>query len=275
MAMGGLATRFATGIPILVVALALIWLPALSLAWVAFVAFVAGVGLAEYSGILRAKGLAPERTAVVLGGVAIVLTAYLGGHLWSCAMLFAAILVVGFLHVIGRAPSIGGIAGDVFGLVYVGWLPAHVVLIHREPGVGPGMVTILIVAVALTDIGAYFIGKAFGKRKLAPVVSPNKTWEGAMGGTACTLLGMAGAWYVHTAYMQEMMPAWPLWAYLGAGALLSVSGQIGDLVESSLKRDAGVKDAGTIFPGHGGVLDRFDGFLFAAPVLYYGLAAFA
>lgn len=275
MAMGGLATRFATGIPILVVALALIWVPSLAVAWVAFIAIVAGVGLGEYSGILRAKGLAPERAAVVAGGVAVVLAAYLGGLLWSCAALFLASLVVGFLHVIGRVPSIAGIAGDMFGLVYVGWFPAHVVLIHREPEIGPGMVTVLIVAVALTDIGAYFIGKAMGKRKLAPVVSPNKTWEGAIGGTVCTLAGMGVAWYVHGAVMQETLPSWPSWAYLGAGAVLSVSGQVGDLVESSLKRDAGVKDAGTIFPGHGGVLDRFDGFLFAAPVLYYGLAAFA
>lgn len=275
MAMGGLATRFATGIPILIVALALIWLPSLALAWVGFVALVAGIGLSEYSGILRAKGLAPERVAVVLGGVATVLAGSVGGLLWTCGTLFMASLAVGFLHVRGRAPSIAGIAGDMFGLLYVGWFPAHVVLIHREPGIGPGMVTVLIVAVALTDIGAYFVGKGMGKRKLAPVVSPNKTWEGAIGGTVCTLIGMTGAWYVHTAYMQETLPAWPLWAYLGAGVVLSVSGQVGDLVESSLKRDAGVKDAGTIFPGHGGVLDRFDGFLFAAPVLYYGLAAFA
>lgn len=273
--MGGLATRVVTGLIIAALAFSLIWVPYLAIGWVAFVAFLAGVGLNEYGGILRAKGLLPERAAVIAGGVSIIIAAHFGGHLWSCAALFGASLFVGFVHVIGRAPSIAGIAGDMFGLVYLGWFPAHIVLLHEVPGTGPGLVTVLIVAVALSDIGAYFVGKGFGKRKLAPIVSPNKTWEGAIGGTLSTIAGMALAYGVHLQWMSEALPAWPLWAYLAAGAALSVSGQIGDLVESSLKRDAGLKDAGTIFPGHGGVLDRFDGFLFAAPVLYYGLAAFA
>lgn len=273
--MGGLATRVATGVIIAALAFSLIWVPNLALGWVAFIAIVAGIGLNEYAGILRAKGLQPERAAVVIGGMSVIVAAHFGGHLWSCGALFGASLVVGFLHVIGRAPSIAGIAGDMFGLVYVGWFPAHVVLLHETPAIGPGLVTVLIVAVALCDIGAYFIGKGIGKRKLAPIVSPNKTWEGAIGGTLSTAAGMALAYFVQHQFMGEYLPEWPLWAYVAAGVLLSVAGQIGDLIESSLKRDAQLKDAGSIFPGHGGVLDRFDGFLFAAPVLYYGLAAFA
>lgn len=273
--MSSLGTRLVTGLIMVSTALTLIWVPALQLGWVLFVAAIAAVGLNEYANILTQKGLAPERAAVVFCGVAVVVAAHFGGHMWTCAALTGAFLLVGFLHVIGREPSIAGLAGDMFGLVYVGWFPAHVVLIHQSGDTGPGLVTVMIAAVALCDVGAYFIGKGFGKHKLAPVISPNKTWEGAIGGFLATIMGMAAIYYVREGLMPDHLPAWPLWAYIAAGALLSTAGQIGDLVESSLKRDAGVKDAGTIFPGHGGVLDRFDGFLFAAPVLYYGLVLFA
>ena len=137
------------------------------------------------------------------------------------------------------------------------------------PGEGPGIVTALFVSVILTDTAAYFGGRALGRHKLAPVVSPNKTWEGAVSGFVFAVLGMCVLYVLRDRYSWTALPEWSLFKYAIAGALLSVASQVGDLVESSLKRDAGVKDSGVFFPGHGGVLDRCDGFLFAAPVLYY------
>jgi phosphatidate cytidylyltransferase len=123
--------------------------------------------------------------------------------------------------------------------------------------------------VALTDTGAFFVGKAIGRHKLAPKASPGKTWEGAVGGFAASILGAITVYVVSNNYPALHFPEWDMWRYLYAGVVLSIASQIGDLAESVLKRDAGVKDSGNFFPGHGGVLDRCDGFLFAAPFLYY------
>lgn len=109
------------------------------------------------------------------------------------------------------------------------------------------------------DTGAYLVGKAIGRHKLMPAVSPGKTWEGFFGGV---LLALGVAWF-----LAQTWTAMPLHAWLIAAAGISISGTIGDLYESAMKRKAGVKDSGHIMPGHGGVLDRFDGFLLAAPVM--------
>ena len=111
-----------------------------------------------------------------------------------------------------------------------------------------------------TDTGAYFIGSLFGRHRLAPQMSPNKSSEGAIGGVAASLAVGACFWYFLT-------PG-PIWAILTVSFIASVFAQLGDLFESSLKRTAGVKDSGSLIPGHGGFLDRFDSFLFAAPIIF-------
>jgi len=136
-------------------------------------------------------------------------------------------------------------------------------------GHGAGIVMMLLVAVAITDTAAYFVGKQFGRRKLAPVVSPKKTWEGAIGGFAFAVIAMGVLYLLRGSMDWTALPDWPLTRYLLSGAAVSIVSQIGDLIASSLKRDADVKDSGRLFPGHGGALDRCDGFLFGAPVLYY------
>jgi phosphatidate cytidylyltransferase len=128
---------------------------------------------------------------------------------------------------------------------------------------------LLLAAVVFTDTFAYFIGKNFGKRKLAPVVSPKKTWEGAIGGFVFAIGIAVGLCYASRAFEWTAFPDWSALRYALAAAGVSAVAQLSDLVKSSVKRDAGVKDSGTIFPGHGGALDRCDGFLFSAPVLYY------
>ncbi|HRH37582.1 MAG TPA: phosphatidate cytidylyltransferase, partial [Flavobacteriales bacterium] len=109
------------------------------------------------------------------------------------------------------------------------------------------------------DTGAYLVGKPLGKHKLMPLVSPGKSWEGLIGGVVLT---MGVAWFIGTHHHELSLKAW-----LIAGFAISISATVGDLFESAMKRAAGVKDSGSIMPGHGGVLDRFDGYLFAAPVM--------
>ena len=135
---------------------------------------------------------------------------------------------------------------------------------------GPDGLTWLFLVLVVTwlgDSGAYFSGRALGKTKLAPLTSPNKTWEGAVGGA---LAAMAGA-----ALMQQLyLPQLPLVHALILGLLIDVAGVTGDLVESNLKRATGVKDSGSLMPGHGGALDRVDSLLFAGPVAWLYLTSF-
>jgi len=120
-------------------------------------------------------------------------------------------------------------------------------------------VIVLLFLIWSADIGAYFAGKTFGKHKLAPAISPGKTWEGWAGGAVLTLI-MGWA-------LGYLIPELPLAHRLVAAAVVAVFGPLGDLAESMLKRSVDVKDSGTIMPGHGGLLDRFDAFLFVLPIL--------
>jgi phosphatidate cytidylyltransferase len=118
----------------------------------------------------------------------------------------------------------------------------------------------VFIAVAITDIGAYYFGMRFGKHKLAEVISPKKTIEGAIGGGLCAIIvSCFGVFYSNL----------NIWQCIVGALIITLSAQLGDLSESLIKRDAGVKDSSDILPGHGGMLDRFDGYIFAMPVAYY------
>lgn len=253
-------------LPIVVV---LAWHPHFSLGFTALVGVLVAIGLYEYYAIVRAREISPETIGGILSGAAVALSGAAGDPVLTNLLLYWGFLLVAALHIVRGQHSVAGLASSAFGVFYVGWLGAHLLLLHNEGERGPGLVTVLLVGVILTDTGAYLIGSLMGRHKLAPKVSPNKTWEGALGGLLCTMLGMAAIHGVNGLIEQSVLPDWTLRDYLRAGALLSVAAQVGDLAESCLKRDAGVKDSGALFPGHGGVLDRCDGFLFAAPMLYY------
>lgn len=149
----------------------------------------------------------------------------------------------------------------VSGLLYVPLLLGHLVLL-RDHSQGIQWIFLLLVLVMSGDTGAYYVGSAFGRHKLYPLVSPNKSIEGAAGGLAGSLLG---AFIARWTFFPELTMGDALLTPLIIGPL----GQAGDLFESLLKRSFGVKDSGTIIPGHGGILDRLDSILFAAPALYY------
>lgn len=269
---GGASTillRWVTALIVLPAVLALIWIPGLHWGLTLFVAFIMGVGIHEYYGLALKTGARPQVTGGVAAGVAVVLSAYFGELAYTNAALMAAIVVLAFLHLTHPPPSAPGIASSVFGTVYVGWFPAHILLLHAMDGHGSGIVMMLLVTVAMTDTAAYFVGKQFGRRPLAPVVSPKKTWEGAIGGFLFAVIAMGVLHALRGSMDWTALPEWSLARYLLSGAAVSVVSQVGDLIASSLKRDADVKDSGRLFPGHGGALDRCDGFLFGAPVLYY------
>lgn len=261
--------RTATAMVVLPVVVLFAWHPFFSLGFTALVAVLVTIGLYEYYAIVRAREISPETIGGILSGAAVALSGATGDPGLTSLLLYWGVLLVASLHIVRGQHSVAGLASSAFGVFYVGWLGAHLLLLHNEGARGPGLVTVLLVGVILTDTGAYLIGSLIGRHKMAPKVSPNKTWEGAVGGLVCTLVGMAVIYGIHAVLEQHVLPDWTLRDYLRAGALLSVAAQIGDLAESCLKRDAGVKDSGALFPGHGGVLDRCDGFLFAAPMLYY------
>lgn len=163
-----------------------------------------------------------------------------------------------------RAAEVAGALALAF--LYVCLPFALLMVMDRYPR-GNIWILFLLTVIFLTDTGAFYFGRFFGKRKLYPRVSPNKTWAGAFGGfLAGVISGLLFSRLFH-------LGGFPLQVGLLAGAL-SVCGQVGDLVESMLKRNAGVKDSGRILPGHGGLLDRVDGVLFAIPLLYLYLSWF-
>ena len=267
---GGASLRIVTGLSLLAFSFALIWVPALDLVFMVYVAVLAVLGLREYFSLAGEKGAKPEYIGATAGVVAMVVSARFLGAEALPALYIAGFIGIASLHVLRGAHSLRCLAISAMGLLYTGWFPASFVLIHHIPGQGPALITWLILVVAASDSAAYFVGSAIGRHKLAPVLSPKKSWEGAVAGMVGAALA-AVIFPVVLAYLDVPLLASVSPMYQAAmGAALSVFSQFGDLCASMLKRDAGAKDSGTIFPGHGGVLDRCDGFLFAGPVLYYG-----
>jgi phosphatidate cytidylyltransferase len=160
--------------------------------------------------------------------------------------------------------SVTQLSGSSVLLLYPVWSLAHFIL-YLESGPGRRALLFLLLCVWVCDSAAYYFGSTFGRRKLAPEISPNKTVAGAVGGT----LGAAGAAAILK--MLKLVP-WSIPYVLGAGLCIAVLAQVGDLAESMVKRDAGVKDSGSLIPGHGGIMDRVDSLLFTVPVFYYILS---
>lgn len=240
---------------------------------IVFNVLVAGVALAalwEFYRIAEKTGLPVAKTVGIAGGLA-ALSLPIHPDAPSPAATGTALLLLAVLAAIAPLfarldvrSALGGASGTVFGVLSVA-LPATALGYLRL--ISPRAVLFLFLIVWGCDSFAYYTGKNFGRRKLAPRVSPNKTWEGTLGGLAgATLIGAAGGtWWL----MPELGPV----AGAIAGALSSSAGQLGDLVESLWKRGAGVKDSGTFLPGHGGFYDRIDSLLFAGPVLVVCIGA--
>jgi phosphatidate cytidylyltransferase len=159
-------------------------------------------------------------------------------------------------------PSLEGAANTLLAVVYVGWLLGHGILLRQTSPLGDELILLVVGVTWVGETAAYLVGSTVGRRPLARVISPRKTLEGAAAQVAASLVTAAalGAW---------LLPGCGLAVVIVAGGVLGVIGQIGDLVESVMKRSVGTKDTGGLIPGHGGVLDRIDSLLFNLPAFYY------
>lgn len=240
-------------------------------------AVLAGAGAWELFRLSRATGMpALEAIGIPLAalvplGTHAVRAGWLGAPLAAGGAVFVALAgVVLFARAPGEKP-LGSIAVTVFGVLYAGATLAYAYALrhHRfvvDPAAGAVLVFYPIALTWLSDTGAYFAGRAFGRRKLMPTVSPGKTVAGAIG---AVIVSMIGAWGYNDFVLRPVAQlALAPWTALMFGAVISGVGQVGDLVESLFKREAGVKDSSTLFSAHGGVLDRLDSLYFAIPVAY-------
>lgn len=233
-------------------------------------------GLLEFYRMMEAKGLRPYKWIGVLSGSALPWYLFFRQGMYANILLTLTFIAVMIAELVrkDKGHAVYHISVTIFGVLYVGWLGSHLMLLRELPIVA-GLdysvgYTFVIIVFALTwayDTGAYTFGKLFGRHKLFPSISPGKTVEGAIGGT---FLSIAGILIVRMLMDTHLGLTAAIVLAIAASAL----GQIGDLVESMIKRDAKIKDSAASIPGHGGILDRFDSLLFTAPLIYYALRYF-
>ena len=215
----------------------------------------------------------PGRTLEVrlaaLSGSALIFTPFAAGEipaLTGVGLLFLIFALLFLFRIRDIADAAREVAYALLGFIYIPFLLMHLVML-RQTQFGVQWLMVIMLIVMTNDSAAYYIGSAFGKNRLYPLVSPKKSIEGALGGVAGSICGTLLAKFT---FFQQLT----LTDALVTAIVIGILGQAGDLFESMLKRSFGVKDSGTIFPGHGGVLDRMDSILFAAPATYYYVVYF-
>jgi phosphatidate cytidylyltransferase len=227
------------------------------------ISLVTLLGLYEFYRMVRQNGLQPKSILGTLTGLAFVPVALWRGERGIELVLIVALAVffVWYLLVLGKSQATLNCSYTVFGSLYIGFLLSYLVLIHDLRN-GSVLVILILVATWVSDSTAYIAGKLFGRRRMAPKLSPGKTWEGALAALLVTPIVTASFIYVD---------GLSILGKIILGLIVSVSAQVGDLVESGIKRDMGVKDTGWLIPGHGGILDRFDSLIFSGFASYYFL----
>jgi phosphatidate cytidylyltransferase len=220
----------------------------------------------ETAALLEAAGTTVARVPAIAASCLIVAGAWSGGVQGLAAGLAAGFaLTFSWVVLTGKVEgSVMQLAGGSMLLLYPVWSLTHLVLYLDTPS-GRHALLFLLLCVWVCDSAAYYVGSTLGRHKLAPEISPNKTVEGAVGGIS----GAAGASVVLK--ILGLVP-WSITFALGAGLCIALLAQVGDLAESMIKRDAGVKDSGSLIPGHGGMMDRIDALLFTVPVFFYILS---
>jgi len=243
------------------------------------------LALLEFFRMAEFKGIKPATKTTLFSCIVIIITTYLEsiglleGEISSSILPICSVVICTWLLLQPKSGTISDIAASIFGLFYLGFLPSYWIKLR---GIESAMLSsnqdflsfenlsntsglhltltscFLIVA---SDIGSYFIGKSFGKRSLSPI-SPSKTIEGLIGGMFCS---------ISLAVLFAFLLNWenPFITGISYGILISLMALVGDLIESMMKRDAKIKDSGTFLPGHGGILDRIDSYIFTPSVLYY------
>jgi len=244
------------------------------------------LGVYEFCDILRERGLTPYKNLAIISSLILGLNAYFQSHLFTVITITALVFVVACAELFRpkKEQAIFHLSGTVFGVIYVGWLFSHLILLMQMPEVleplsyknifgieirlGTSLALLPFVLTWINDATAFFVGKRFGKKKFFPSISPKKTWEGVIGG----MFAAIGAAFIYH-YLYASYLSW--FDCLALGTAVGIIAPTGDLVESMIKRDVKIKDASAIIPGHGGFLDRFDSLLFSAPIIYYYLRFFA
>lgn len=254
------------------------------------------LGQLEYFRLVRAKGILPAAKTTLVVSQLLLITATIVPSLTDAMFPLAGAFICFYLLFQPRLATIADISTSILGLFYGGYLPSYWVRLRvglaqaaiptdiansnlplmgywpeswTNPNTFPEALTVTFLAMACiwaADIGAYIMGKFFGRTSLSHI-SPKKTVEGAVFGIlGSVIVAELGAWYLD----------WPFWQFSGAilGILIGIVSLLGDLTESMMKRDAGVKDSGQLIPGHGGILDRTDSYVFTAPLIYYFVTLF-
>lgn len=258
-------------LPILIASILIPWL------WWLFVALAAAamvIALWEFYLLAKKLKLKPDAAAGYLAGAAMITVATLTPQsdpginvllfMFVIIVLTAGTLIAATLRGAPFDTMLASAGATILGVLYVPLLGSHLVSLRTgfDQTLSAHLLSFFFLVLMGSDAGAYYVGRAFGKHKLAPSISPGKTWEGAIGGV---LAALAMAALAHFWFFREL----PLKYILPLAVIMTVVGVLGDLAESALKRGAGAKDAANILPGHGGLLDRLDSLLFNAPLIYY------
>ena len=240
------------------------------------------LGQLEYFDLVRATGIAPAAKTTLVVSQLLLIVATLSPNLADVVMPVAGTFICFYLLFQPKLATIADISTSILGLFYGGYLPSYWVRMRSMDTVsnlplggywvedwtnlqvlpqGLKITLLTFLCIWAADIGAYFIGKFFGKTRLSNI-RPKKTVEGAVFGVfGSVVVAITGAWYLDWSSWQ--------WTGLALGLIIGIASLLGDLTESMMKRDAGVKDSGQLIPGHGGILDRADSYVFTAPLVYY------
>lgn len=265
----------AVALPLLFAAIILPWyFPDTVWIFVGLAVLAIGAGLFEFFSFSKKLELKADAGMAYLGAALLVFLFALNAPTKAPELLMLAIALFVIAVLVSQTfrfqkdftKMLAGIGVTLLGVFYVAFLGGYLIAIRvgfeNVPGLSTKLLLFFFIVVFGSDAGAYFLGKTFGKHKLVPKISPGKTWEGLVGGIFAAA-GMAAlcTWL--------FFPELPFKASIPLAGVMAIMGVLGDLAESAMKRGAGAKDAASLLPGHGGLLDRLDSLLFNAPILYY------
>lgn len=265
----------AIALPILIASVILPWwFPDTVWLFVAIAVLALGAGLFEFFTLTKKLELKADAGLAYLGAAALVVAFIFDAPAKAPELLLLTLALSLIVVIIAEtfrfqkdfSKLLAGLGVTVFGVIYIaflgGFLIATRVGFENIPGLSTKLLLFFFAVIFGSDSGAYFAGRAFGKHKLAPAISPGKTIEGLIGGLlAAAVIAAACSW--------SFFPELNVWFAIGLGTVMAAVGVLGDLAESAMKRGSGTKDAANILPGHGGLLDRLDSLLLNAPILYY------